>query len=125
LLRLEKTPGPSRSVSCCLAHFARQREFPSFFDATCISVVFFDSNLLKFGHKAFLYFLYLFTAVLLYMMMFLVLIEAVITSIRSLELFRRMIGEPASLSPLDRCTVDSFVSFRQSQFDDRTSCFGG
>jgi len=53
-------------------------------------------------------------------MLFLVLIEAVITSLRSLELFRRMIGEPSSPLPLDRCTVDSFTSFRQSQFDDRS-----
>jgi hypothetical protein len=73
--------GRRRAVLFCLLQFARPCERPSFFDAACISVVFFDPNLLKFSHKALIYFLYLFRAVLLYMMMFLVLIEAVIITL--------------------------------------------
>jgi hypothetical protein len=51
--------------------------------------------------------------------------DSMIAGRRRFKLFRRMIGDsvPSSLSPLDRCPVDSFVSFqvqvRQSHFDDR------
>ena len=82
LLCLKKTWADARAVPVRTSASCTSRENVSAIPssllrhfAVCLLDIFFVSDVLKFSHRAFFRFLYLFRAVLLFMMLFLVLIH--------------------------------------------------